>query len=433
MEVISSLTNGEQDLIKMSSKKKETRAATTNKRGKQNVNCIDTPLQSLTDTDEDRENNTLPHTNDGVRIQRTASSRNAKQLPAAHNQERTDCEIGIGLQQTASIWQTLTRNIGIQQTSTVAGVDDPRTKQSEINAANEMAQAKIITNNADIGAVASFVSMGDRTVDTSSLSEDPRSDVAEHIPELFQKKKFITSQEELAFGGGIANFFLRRINMPDNVKENWWAGTLHTVRKAIDSKRSTVSIAMKNEYMSKYGFTFTNIKHVRSNTMTFHHIQTTGLVLGSNNPELHNMLKLRQQGNKVTMTTFYNHFLPCVVGKCKWKKLVVLKKVPLFATVTDEAFALLVLENNWGVWLHEDAREYFMKNKKEQNKKEKGNNGLYTGHAKGATRFGGWSVEGVQRFNELCEIVRNDRDANELFDIEYYETMTKQKVDNGKK
>jgi len=133
------------------------------------------------------------------------------------------------------------------------------------------------------------------------------------------------------------------------------------------------------------------------------------------------------------MTTFYNHFLPCVVGKCKWKKLVILKKIPLFATVTDEAFALLVLENNWGVWLHEDAREYFMKNKKELNKKEKGNNGLYTGHAKGATRFGGWSVEGVQRFNELCKIVRNDRDANELFDIEYYETMMKQKVDNGKK
>jgi len=57
------------------------------------------------------------------------------------------------------------------------------------------------------------------------------------------------------------------------------------------------------------------------------------------------------------------------VAKCKWKKLVVLKKVMLFATVTDEAFALLVLENNWGVWLKEDPKDYFMKNKKEQNKK----------------------------------------------------------------
>jgi len=80
-------------------------------------------------------------------------------------------------------------------------------------------------------------------------------------------------------------------------------------------------------------------------------------------------MHLRQQGYEVIMTNFYNLFLSCIVGKCKWKKLVVLKKVMLFATVTDEAFALLVLENNWGVWLKEDPKDYFMKNKKEQNKK----------------------------------------------------------------
>ena len=132
MEVISSLTNGEQDLIEMSSKKKETQATTTNRRGKRNVNCINAPLQSLTGTDEDREKKTLPNTNDTIRIQRTAGSHNAKQLPAEHHQERTDREIGIGLQQTAAIRQTLTRNIGIQQTSMVASMDDHQTKQSEI-------------------------------------------------------------------------------------------------------------------------------------------------------------------------------------------------------------------------------------------------------------------------------------------------------------
>jgi len=190
---------------------------------------------------------------------------------------------------------------------------------------------------------------------------------------------------------------------------------------------------MKTEFMSKYSFTFTNIKHIRSNAMTIHHIQTTGLSLGNALPELQDILNLLQQGYKVVMTTFYNHFLSCVLGKCKWKKHVVLKKVPLFATVTDEAFALLVLENNWGVWLLEDPKEYFMKNKKEQDKKQKQNNGLYTGHAKGATRFGGWSLEGVQQFNDLCDFVRNDCIVNEPFDIEYYKTMSKQKVDNGKK
>ena len=42
-------------------------------------------------------------------------------------------------------------------------------------------------------------------------------------------------------------------------------------------------------------------------------------------------------------------------------------------------------------------------------------------------------MEGVQRFNELCDFVKNDRIANEAFDNEYCGKMTKQKVDDGKK
>jgi len=42
-------------------------------------------------------------------------------------------------------------------------------------------------------------------------------------------------------------------------------------------------------------------------------------------------------------------------------------------------------------------------------------------------------LEGVQRFNELCDFVKNDRIANEAFDNEYCGKMTKQKVDDGKK
>jgi len=124
VKVISSLTNGEQDLIEMSSKKKETRATTTNRRGKQNVNCLEAPLQTLTGMEKEMEKETVPHADDIVRVQRNVGSHNAKQLPVAHHQERTDCEIGIGLQQTAAVRNTITDNIGIQQTSVLASVDD---------------------------------------------------------------------------------------------------------------------------------------------------------------------------------------------------------------------------------------------------------------------------------------------------------------------
>jgi len=145
----------------------------------------------LTGMDKNMEKETVSLANDSVRVQRNAGSHNAKQLPVAHHQETADCEIGIGIQQTAAIRHTLTDNIGIQQTSVVASMDDHQTTQSETNAANQRARMINIPNNMDIGAITSFVSIGDRTVDTSSLSEEPRSDVAEHIQELFQKKKLL--------------------------------------------------------------------------------------------------------------------------------------------------------------------------------------------------------------------------------------------------
>jgi len=136
------------------------------------------------------EKETVPHADDIVRVQRNAGSCNANHVPMAHHQEKAGCEIGIGIQQTAVIRHTLPDNIGIQQRSVDASMDDHQTTQSETNAANQRARMINITNNTDIGAITSFVSMGDRTVDTSSLSEEPRSDVAEHIQELFQKKYY---------------------------------------------------------------------------------------------------------------------------------------------------------------------------------------------------------------------------------------------------
>jgi len=118
----------------------------------------------LTGTDKEMEKETVPHADDIVRVQRNAGSRNANHAPMTHHQEMASCEIGIGIQQTAFIRQTLPDNIGIQQTSVDASMDDHRTTQSETNAANQRARTINITNNMDIGAIASFVSMGDRTV-----------------------------------------------------------------------------------------------------------------------------------------------------------------------------------------------------------------------------------------------------------------------------
>jgi len=42
---------------------------------------------------------------------------------------------------------------------------------------------------------------------------------------------------------------------------------------------------------------------------------------------------------------FFNHFLACVVGKHDWKWQTKKELIRQVATISDEAFALLVLEN----------------------------------------------------------------------------------------
>jgi len=80
--VISSLTS--QSLMRPHrnvEQEKNTRAATSNKRGKRNVNCLEAPLETLTGTDKDMEEETVSLTNDSVRVQRNVCSHNDKHPP----------------------------------------------------------------------------------------------------------------------------------------------------------------------------------------------------------------------------------------------------------------------------------------------------------------------------------------------------------------
>ena len=58
------------------------------------------------------------------------------------------------------------------------------------------------------------------------------------------------------------------------------------------------------------------------------------------------------------MEILCNHFLACVVGKHDWKWQTK-KELSQVATISDEAFALLILENIWDEW--KDMNEFFFK------------------------------------------------------------------------
>jgi hypothetical protein len=84
-------------------------------------------------------------------------------------------------------------------------------------------------------------------------------------------------------------------------------------------------------------------------------------------------------------------------------------------TVSDEAFALLTYENYDAKWIkaakeEEEATEA-VRDDQQKNKPAERKRGLYTGATEksGQCKLGGWNRDGIKRFNELFEMVKEDR------------------------
>jgi hypothetical protein len=126
---------------------------------------------------------------------------------------------------------------------------------------------------------------------------------------------------------------------------------------------------------------------------------------------------------------FYKNFVPAVVGKNKFKARMdaPVNQDNAMCTISDEACAMLLLENNYDRWIdvhknkiegrtiadpalaHSDEKR---KRKWESNVCPKYTDGgiIYTD--KRQTTHKGWKDAGIQRFNQLCVIVQEDRRSN---------------------
>lgn len=107
------------------------------------------------------------------------------------------------------------------------------------------------------------------------------------------------------------------------------------------------------------------------------------------------------------MFLFWKHFVFHVAGKRYCKKHGASVQLSKFVTASDEAFACLILINNWDRW--EDMAD----------KKDKTRDAKYTGsHVQSNNKYGGWSKEGIQAFNQILRAVKKDRLCNNAGDIE---------------
>ena len=118
----------------------------------------------------------------------------------------------------------------------------------------------------------------------------------------------------------------------------------------------------------------------------------------------------------------------------KWNgKLVNATGISSIVTVSDEAFVFLALENNWNGWMDTNKKS---KNECAPSKQGSGKpivsdvSPVFTNVNGGVHRSGGkrevnrgWTEAGVLRFNELCKITKEVREAHGNTDKELLEKM----------
>jgi hypothetical protein len=118
---------------------------------------------------------------------------------------------------------------------------------------------------------------------------------------------------------------------------------------------------------------------------------------------------LLRQDNSGIYFDFIEYFVSAVVGKTFYKVNKCQKLLSEFTTISDEALAILILENNFDTWC-DMATKNITKNSLVLPKYTNG--GTSTGENASTRRYQGWSNEGIKRFNEYHQLVKTDRESS---------------------
>ena len=129
---------------------------------------------------------------------------------------------------------------------------------------------------------------------------------------------------------------------------------------------------------------------------------------------------------------FIDHFLSLVVGKRYYNQVKHVQKVSDYASTSDEALALLIVENNYARWV-DMAKNNNTRTSRIMPKFTNG--GVSDGDVASSRQYQGWSDEGLSRFNELFQAVSEDRatECGKQFEVDYMRHCLEGYLANQKK
>ena len=138
---------------------------------------------------------------------------------------------------------------------------------------------------------------------------------------------------------------------------------------------------------------------------------------------------LHARGNIGDFKIFCDVFLSNVVGRNDYKSKVAHTKISDLASCGDEAFAILCVENSIHRWKDEA-------NDKDKRNKANWRTTKYTANPSESSKYGGWSIEGIHRFNSLSrDVIPKLREQSVKLEEDYQkqEWLTRNKAKPSKK
>jgi hypothetical protein len=113
-----------------------------------------------------------------------------------------------------------------------------------------------------------------------------------------------------------------------------------------------------------------------------------------------------------------DYIINTIVRKSVWKRQAGSSALSSFVTCTDEAFAMLVLENSWDIWVDRYEKKENEESLDEDVISTKKLTQKYTNNGGIGKRYGGWDHNGFSRFNELYDLVYEHRQTAESKELE---------------
>lgn len=231
-----------------------------------------------------------------------------------------------------------------------------------------------------------------------------------------------------------------------HIEVSRWNDFRDFVREEIRLRRTNCNTAMKKQYLRECRKT-ESLSLARDTPHNGATVSTLSVALRYEKeseeaeelvPTVRAMLGLRKLSNANGFNQAYmyfcKNFLKCVVGLQAYKTLTRQGcSISNVATASDEAMALLLLENSSSRW----NREFELKEERgekveifeEDLPPTKYTSAGYNKQQKGFTkRNKGWKQAGIDRFNEILDAVTADRELNgKSFDVAFAQLMKTQK------